>query len=101
MIVASFSAQYGIRMYQKEFKEMKWVEFSALLSGLGPDTPLGRIVAIRSEEDEEVIKHFNSDQKRIHSEWRRRRAKNVSQEQLDNVLENLKQAFIHMAGGEE
>ena len=42
---------------------MKWDEFKDMLSGLGPDTPLGRIVAIRSEDDPEVLKNFSSEQK--------------------------------------
>lgn len=42
---------------------MPWDEFSDLLSGIGPDTALGRIVAIRAEEDEEILKHFTPDAK--------------------------------------
>lgn len=79
---------------------MKWDEFCALLSGLGPDTPLGRIVQIRAEEDEDMLKHFSKDQHRIRNEWRSRQAKNVSPKKLDDFLEQMKQAFISMAGGE-
>lgn len=96
LIVASFSAQYGIRMYTKEFKEMKWVEFRALLAGLGADTPLGKIIAIRSEED---MENFSDYQRRIRNEWRARKAKEVTEEQLESILEELKAAFIQRAGG--
>lgn len=99
LIVASFSAQYGIRMYTKEFKEMKWVEFRALLAGLGADTPLGKIIAIRSEEDADVLKTFTDHQKRTRNEWRARKAKEVTEEKLESMLEELKSAFIQMAGG--
>lgn len=99
LIVASFSAQYGIRMYTKEFKEMKWVEFRALLAGLGADTPLGKIIAIRSEEDADVLKNFTDHQKRIRNKWRARKAKEVTEEKLESMLEELKSAFIQMAGG--
>lgn len=99
LIVASFSAQYGIRMYTKEFKEMKWVEFRALLAGLGADTPLGQIVSIRSEEDKDVLKQFTDRQKQIRNQWRNRKAKEVSEGELETVLEKLKQTFIDMAGG--
>lgn len=78
---------------------MKWSEFSALLIGLGPDTPLGRIVSIRAEDDEEMLKHFTKDQHRIRNEWRSKRAKMVSKEEMDAVLEGFKRAFISMAGG--
>lgn len=99
LIVASFSAQYGIRMYTKEFKEMKWVEFRALLAGLGADTPLGKIIAIRSEEDKDVLENFSDYQRRIRNEWRARKAKEVTEEQLESMLEELKAAFIQRAGG--
>lgn len=79
---------------------MKWEEFKALLSGLGPDTPLGRMVQIRSEEDEELLKYFTPEQKRIRREWRLGEAKEKPKEELDAVLESLKQAFIRMAGGD-
>ena len=78
---------------------MKWEEFCSLLTGLGPNTPLGRIVGIRSEDDKEMLKHFNTDQLRIRSEWQRRQAKTITPEQRDQVLESLKQAFISLAGG--
>lgn len=78
---------------------MKWDEFKDLLAGLGPETPLGRIVSIRAEEDADTLKHFSKDQHRIRNEWRQKRAKNVSQDELTAVLENFKNAFISMAGG--
>lgn len=80
---------------------MKWMEFRTLLAGLGPETPLGRIVSIRSEEDEDILKCFTKEQRRIRNEWLKRKAQNVSQEDLDNILEHLKSTFINMAGGGE
>lgn len=77
---------------------MKWDEFKDLLVGISPDTALGRMVAIRSENDKEVLKHFTKDQKRIRDEWRQRRAKTVTTEQRDVMLEQLKKAFMNMAG---
>lgn len=78
---------------------MKWDEFRDLLVGIGPETPLGRIVAIRAEEDEEMLKHFTKEQHRIRNEWRNKRAQKVSEEELTAVLEQFKNAFISMAGG--
>ncbi len=78
---------------------MKWNEFRALLVGIGPETPLGRIVEIRAEEDKETLKHFTRDQKRIRNEWKSRKVKEVSKEEMDKVLEDLKQAFISWSGG--
>ena len=75
---------------------MPWDEFSDLLSGIGPDTALGRIVAIRAEE---ILKHFTPEQRRIRREWRNKHAMKVSEEDRDKFLEAMKQAFIDMAGG--
>ena len=82
----------------KELKGMKWAEFSALLSGIAPDTALGRIVSIRSETDENVLKHFTKEQHRIRSEWRQKSAGGISQKDMETVLEELKRNFIKMAG---
>lgn len=60
---------------------------------------LGRIVAIRAEEDEEILKHFTPEQRRIRREWRNKQAMKVSEEDRDKFLEAMKQAFIDMAGG--
>lgn len=98
MIVSSFQSQYGIRL-SKEINTMPWEEFKALLTGIGPETPLGRMVSIRAEEDKEVLKHFSKEQMRIRSEWRRRGAKQAAQGDMEDILNSLKNAFISMAGG--
>lgn len=77
---------------------MKWEEFKALLTGIAPNTPLGRVVYIRSETDSERIKDFTSDQHKIRNDWlTRRAAKRTEIENLD-ALESLKKAFITLAG---
>lgn len=93
LIVASFQSQYGIRL-SKELKGMKWNEFKALLVGISPETPLGRVVSIRAEEDKEVLKHFTKDQRRIRSEWRNRKAAQMTKEKVKDAIEQMKQAFI-------
>jgi len=78
---------------------MKWDEFRALLIGIGPETPLGRTVSLRAEEDGDVLKYFTVEQNRIRNEWRTRHRKvNVSATDREQVLEQLKNAFIRMAG---
>lgn len=98
LIVSSFSAQYGIRLYTNEFQTMRWVEFKALLIGLGPETPLGRIVSIRSEKDKNVLKGFTQDQHRIRNAWRSKRAKEISPQEMNQILDGFKNAFIAMTG---
>ena len=99
LIISSFQTQYGIRLSRELKKGMKWDEFRDLLVGLGPETPLGRIVSIRAEEDKDVLKHFTKDQHRIRNEWRNKTAKSKSKEETAAALEAIKQTFISMAGG--
>lgn len=76
---------------------MKWGEFAALLAGLSADSPLGRIVRIRCENDPKTLEHFTPAQRRIRNEWKAKQAGGVSQEALDSFLENIKNVFIGMA----
>lgn len=72
LIESSFLKQYGIRLRADD--DMSWSEFTSLLFGIMHDTPLGQIVAIRSEKDPKVLKNFNKEQKRIRNEYLKRRA---------------------------
>lgn len=98
LVLSSFQSQYGIRL-SRELENMKWDEFVALLSGLGPETPLGRVVSIRSENDPEMLKYFSKEQLRIRSEYRCKMAKNMTENEIQDALEQIKQALIQMAGG--
>lgn len=93
LIVSSFQSQYGIRL-SRELKGMKWNEFKALLAGISPETPLGRIVSIRAEDDKEILKHFTREQHRIRNDWRGSKAVEMTEQQRQQTLEQLKQAFI-------
>lgn len=97
LIEASFTAQYGIRL-RSEY-EMPWGEFSTLLAGIMPETPLGQVVSIRSENDKDILKNFTQDQHKIRNEWRSRRTKAVvmdkaeMERQVKIFQEIMKQAF--------
>lgn len=78
---------------------MKWNEFASLLSGLSPDSPLGRLVQIRTETDKEVIKNFTSHQRKIYNEWQMRKLKNSSPQANENAIEQIRQVFVSMALG--
>lgn len=77
LIEASFLSQYGIRL---KVSELQYDEFLNLTSCLMPDSPLGQIVAIRSEKDQEVISNFNETQKKIYNDWKNRDKENSEQE---------------------
>lgn len=97
LIEASMASQYGIRLRQSS--DMPWSEFINLLTGLLPETPLGAIVKIRSENDPEVLKHFNADQRAIRNKWRERQAltqldnPEVLKQSMDNLSRMLKSMF--------
>ncbi|WP_436233079.1 Gp15 family bacteriophage protein [Eubacterium segne] len=95
-MVASFTAQYGLRV--SDIKKMRWSEFRSLLVGIGPDTVLGRIVSIRSEEDRDVLKNFTKDQMRIRNEWRLRHTRTMSKKGAKKAIEGMERAFLRMAG---
>lgn len=78
---------------------MSWEEFKTLLVGLNGKTPLGRIISIRSETDKNIIKEFTPEMRRLRNEWQIRNAKAKTVEAQNDIIEQLKQAFIGMAGG--
>lgn len=81
-----------------DIKKMRWSEFRSLLVGIGPDTVLGRIVSIRSEEDRDVLKNFTKDQMRIRNEWRLRHTRTMSKKSVKKAIEGMERAFLRMAG---
>ena len=96
LIYASFQSQYGIRL-SVDLAGMSWREFSYLINGLSGDTPLGRIAAIRAEDDPERLKEFTPDEKKIRNEYRRKKAKTKSSADVDKALDGIKQALVGMA----
>lgn len=97
LIEASIASQYGIRLRQAS--DMPWSEFINLVTGLLPETPLGAIVKIRSENDPNVLKQFSKDQLAIRSKWREKQAfqqlddPEVLKKSMDNLSAMLKSMF--------
>ena len=91
-------SQYGLRISTKEFETVSWDEFKSLLAGIAPDTALGRVVAIRSETDKNVIKHFTRDQKRIYDAWRNRQAESMTQETYEQQMAELERMMAQLCG---
>ena len=96
LIVSSFLSQYGLRIRTKEFDTVSWDEFKSLLTGISPDTVLGRVVSIRSETNKDIIKHFTADQRRIYDAWRNRGAENMKQADFDQEMIQLEKMFAAM-----
>ena len=60
LIESSIAQQYGIRL-RNEIKTISWSEVRMLISGLLPDTPLGKIIQIRSENNKDMLKQFTPE----------------------------------------
>lgn len=90
LIESSIAQQYGIRI-RNEINTISWSEVKMLVSGLLGDTPLGRIIQIRSENDKEQLKHFTPDMHKIRNEWRDRQAKDKLKDEdaLNRTFENM------------
>lgn len=85
-------------MKSDEFHNMAWSEFRSLLSGLGEDSPLVRVVRVRLEDDPETLKSFSAAQRRIRSEWRAKHSSvNRTAEERDEFLRELEAAFKSMS----
>lgn len=98
LIVSSFLSQYGLRIRTKEFETVTWDEFKALIAGLSPETALGRVVAIRSETNKDIIKHFSKDQRRIYDDWRNREVKEMDERTFEKEMASLEKMFAVMCG---
>lgn len=98
LIEASFAMQYGIRLRHEA--DMSWSEFCTLLIGIMPETPLGQIVSIRSEEDKEILKNFTTDQHRIRNEWRNRvnPIRDMPEEEKEERTKKLQEIFAKAFG---
>ena len=80
---------------------MPWNEFCSYLAGIMPDTPLGNIVQIRSEEDENILKGFSKEQKAIRTKWRTRMAKAKSKQEVDEAILFFQNMFKELSKGGE
>ena len=67
LIEQSIAKQYGVLPSAQ--LELPYWEWARLVSGLMDDTPLGRVVAVRSESDPERIKQFSPWQRQIRTDW--------------------------------
>lgn len=84
LIEASFAQQYGIRL---RHTSMQWTEFTSLLSALNYKTPLGAVISVRTETDQQRLKNFTPEQRKMRSEWQKR----VVKDQLNRNPDGAKQ----------
>lgn len=99
LIESSIAQQYGIRL-RNEINTISWSEVKMLISGLLSDTPLGRIISIRSENDKEQLKHFTPDMHKIRNDWRNRLAKEKlkDEDSLNRTFANMEKMIEVLFG---
>lgn len=96
LIASSLKTQYGYSI-RKEISDLDWGELISDIAGLNGETPLGNIVRIRKETDPEVLKRFTPEENQIRNEWLRKSASQISEENYNTAMENIKNMFKSMA----
>ncbi|MGX8702075.1 hypothetical protein [Caproiciproducens sp.] len=72
--------QYGVLPSEQE--NLKYSDWSKMVSGLMDDTPLGRVVGVRSETNKDIIKNYTKEQRAVRDEWPRFLASRVKDEKF-------------------
>lgn len=88
LIEQSLAKQYHV--LPSEQGNLSYSDWAKLVSGLMDDTPLGRVVAIRTETNKDIIKGFNVAQNEIRRNWNKFKAKKKSRDVATKSKENLK-----------
>ena len=89
LIEQSIAKQYGILPSQQG--NLSYSEWSKLVSGLMDDTPLGRVVAVRTETDQKVISQYSPWQRQIRADWNAFKAQRMSQQSTEDMEQQMKQ----------
>ena len=98
LIEQSIAKQYGVLPSEQD--DLHYSDWSKMVSGLMEDTPLGRIVSIRSEKDQNVILKFTSEQKRVRTEWMNfRLQRQTNEKDIKQSMKNLQSMLASMFRG--
>lgn len=92
LIVVSIGQQHNIfidEMSEEEGNDIYFKTFLRMISGLKPETSLGYVVSIRSEEDYQIRKKFTDDEKRIWINWQKRIPIEYKQAKMQEKLNKL------------
>lgn len=93
--------QYGLRIQSEEFASMGWDEFADLLAGLGADTPLASVVQTRLETDRDRIRAMTPGQRRMRSDWQRKRASKMPKKETEAFMRQMQDGLARMFGGQD
>ena len=93
LVIPSFQQQYGLRI-RDELDRMTFTEFLLFLYALNEDTPLGKLVRVRTEKDKEQLKHFTPEMNRLRNEWQKKKAAKAIPKDRDAVDDMFKNFFL-------
>ncbi len=98
LIEQSIAKQYHILPSQQE--DLSYSDWAKLVSGLMNDTPLGKVVEIRSEDDADIIKNMTKEQLAIRNEWQSFVNSNItySEEDMQKQSEMLEKMMASLFG---
>lgn len=98
LIEQSIAKQYHI--LPSEQGDLSYSDWAKLVSGLMNDTPLGKIIEIRSEDDADIIKNMTSEQLAIRNEWQNFRMSQTvySKEDMKKQSEMLEKMMASLFG---
>lgn len=95
----SVAAQYGVLPAAQ--RELPWPEWERLVSGLMEDTPLGKLVAVRTERDPAALRRMMPWQRKARRDWNRFLARRAGQIRPDTGAQRALQAQLaRLFGGE-
>jgi hypothetical protein len=92
LIEQSIAKQYGVLPSKQG--NLKYSDWAKMVSGLMDDTPLGRVVGVRSETDKDIIKNYTPEQRAVRDEWSRFLASRVVAKQFSEADWNKQMAEI-------
>ena len=75
-------------------KDIKWPEFSAMMSNLGMTSSIGYLVSIRGEKDPVKIKKFTPNERKIYLDWKKKHSKKLNNSQRKDLSSIRANAFI-------
>ena len=96
LVESSFAMQYPTKDLYDD--KMDWIEFTTLLAGIMPDTPLGNVISIRAEDDADTLEHFSEEQHRIRDEWRDKQTQRMIESMnKEEVMKEVYAMFMDMS----
>lgn len=100
LIEQSIATQYGI--LPRDQAELPYPDWAKLVGGLMDDTPLGRVVTVRAEQDPKIVAQMNPWQRNIRTEWRAfqtHRAAEKPPQELRAQMASLERILAKAFGG--